>query len=128
MAYLRGPYVEQSSLPSPTTTVVSSARGLNFATRRYTFDANGNPLAMDDTAQRVMLCISYAAPKPPLFLTDRDLEQRRQQIRTALGELEAEGAITVTRITVERTAAGSGHERIDFLNRHTGANETITRP
>lgn len=128
MAYLKGAYQEHSSLPSPTTTTINSSRHINFATRRYTVDSNGNFESMDDTAQRVLLALCFAAPSAPRFLTDRDMEKRRQQIYAALVDLEKEGAIKIKRVVIRRESPGRGVEVVEYYNRNTGANESVTRP
>jgi len=128
MPYARGPYSQHSSLPSPDVTTIPVARKLNFATRRYELDDNGNYVAMNATAQRVMLALSFGAPDAPRFLTDRDMEKRRQQINTALVGLVAEGAIEVTSVEVWRSKAGEGKERVYFINKSTGIGESVRRP
>ena len=128
MAYIRGPYAQHSSLPSPDVTVIPNARKIAFATGRYELDSDGNYVGMDPTIQRVMLALSFAAPNAPRFLTDREMEKRRQEITTALTVLVDEGAISLERVVVARDSAGEGSELVDFTNRETGLAETVTRP
>lgn len=127
MAYLKGAYAQHSSLPSPSLCKLVSSRRIDFVARRYVVDSDGNFEGMDDTAQRVMLAVSFAAPTPPRFVTDRDFEARKKQIRAALADLEKEGAITVRDITIAAGAAGVATEQVEFTNHHTGANETVER-
>jgi len=128
MPYARGPYSQHSSLPSPDVTTIPVARKINFATKRYELDADGNYAAMNPTAQRVMLAMSFGAPNAPRFLTDQEMEKRRQQIGTALAGLVAEGAIEVQRVAVWRSKAGEGKERVYFINKSTGIGESVRRP
>jgi hypothetical protein len=128
MPYTRGPYAQHSSLPSPDVTTIPVARKINFATKRYELDANGNYVAMNATAQRVMIALAFGAPNAPRFITDQDMEKRRQQINTALIGLVAEGAIEVTSVEVWRSKAGEGKERVRFINRATGIGDSVTRP
>lgn len=128
MPYTRGPYAEHPSLPSPDVTTIPVARKMNFATRRYELDAYGNYVGMDPTTQRVMLAMSFGAPNAPRFLTDQDMEKRRQQINAALAGLVAEGVIGVTSVRVWRTRAGEGAESVKFVNKKTGTGGTVSRP
>lgn len=128
MRYLRGAYAEFASLPAPTTTTLHSAREIDFATKLYVLDTNGNPAAMSDVVQRVMLVLSYATPRPPAMISDGDFELRRQTIATALRALEDEGAIRVDRITVEVIGYGAGRERIDFTDLQTQQSQSVTIP
>ena len=128
MAYIRGPYAEHSSLPSPDTTVIPNARHIRFSTKRYVLDSDGNYEGMDPTVQRVMLAMAYGAPNTPRFITDRDMEKRRQEITAALSDLVAESAIEVRQVVVKADEAGAGSETVDFINKATGTAETVTRP
>ena len=128
MPYTRGPYAQHSSLPSPDATTIPVARKLNFATKRYELDSDGNYVGMDPTAQRVMLALSFGAPDAPRFITEQDMEKRRQQINAALVGLVAEGAISVTSVKVWRTRAGEGAESVKFINKKTGTGGTVSRP
>jgi len=128
MAYSRGAYAEHSSLPSPDVTAIPNARKIVFSTKRYELDGDGNPVGMDPTVQRVMLALSWGSPNTPRFLTDRDMEKRRQEITAALTTLVDEGAIGLTSVKVQANEAGAGSETVKFVNRRTGEAETVTRP
>lgn len=127
MAFAKGPYQTLPSLPGPGTTTIHSSRKMNFATKRYVFDSDGNAEGMDSTTQRVIFTVSFAAPEPPRFLTDRDMEQRRQLIRGELQDLIDEGAIDRVVVTVRRTSAGKGKELIKWHNLETGITESVSR-
>lgn len=128
MAYIQGPYAEHGSLPVPTTTRLHSSRSIDFATRKYKLDSDGNHEGMDDIAQRVILTVAFEAPRPPKMISDGDFSARKQRIRAALVAMEKEGAIRVQRVRVERTAAGAGREYVDFVNLRTQQSKSVKLP
>lgn len=127
MAFVQGPYAEFASLPAPTTTKLVDARLLNFATRRYVYDDDGNPEGMDATAQRVVLAVSFGGGQSPRFGSQRDFDARRLRIEAALKELVDEGAIRLLSVTVEEIAAGEGRERVEYVNLKTQREHSVTR-
>lgn len=127
MSFCQGPYSQHASLPAPTTTKLVDARNLNFATRRYVFDDDGNPEGMDATAQRVVLAVSFAGGDAPRFGSTREFEGRRKRIEDALKPLVEEGAIRLLSVVVEETAPGEGREQIDYVNLRTQKQHSVTR-
>ncbi len=127
MAYLQGPYATFTSLPSPTVDRINSSRKINANTRRYELDDNGNNEAMPSTRQRVLLQLDFAVGPPPKFLTERELERRKNGIKAGLKALVDEGAITLDRVIVLEDTAGSTKEIIDYTDLRTGVDETVER-
>lgn len=127
MSYVQGPYESASAVSAgaPTTTAVVSSRELDLDRDGYSRDADGNPIAMRDVAQRVILAVRFGAPKPPALESARDVQTRRQDVRAALDDLVAEGAIRVVSIDVESQGAGRSCEEVTFVDRTNGEKKTV---
>ncbi len=126
MPYLDGPYGAQTSLPPPAVTRVVGARKVDFARGRYEYDADGNALGMDPTAQRVILAVSFGAAPEVGVIDDRELEARRARIDAALQAMVDEGAIRDVAVTVEPAGAGEVAEAVAYHNLATAQDESVT--
>lgn len=125
MAYLKGPYQKQANRPPLTTTLVSS-RKIDYATKRYVIDDDGNSEGMDDTSQRALVTTSFGSPTIPESISGVEFERRRAAVLAGLSDLEADGAIEVTSVSIEAGAAGFGAERVAYINRQPGQSSKRT--
>ncbi len=116
MPYSQGPYYAPSSLPSPATTRVTGSRQIDFGSGRYKYDADGNPVGMNPTAQRVLLAISFGAGPMPKVIDDRALEERRANIELALARMVTEGSIRDVVVVIEQVGPARVQEHVDFFN------------
>lgn len=128
MSYVQGPYESASAVSAgaPTTTTVVSSRKLDLDRDGYAHDSDGNPIAMRDIAQRVILAVRFGAPKPPALESARDVQARKQDVRAALDGLLAEGAIRIVSINVETQGPGRSCEEVTFVDRTNGQERTVT--
>jgi hypothetical protein len=99
---------------------------VDFVTRAYVLDDDGNPAQMPSTRQRVLFALDNGDPAPK-FLTDLALNRRKAQIEANLKPMVDEGAIRLDRVLVENNAQGSGREQIDYTDLATGIDDTVTR-
>ncbi len=123
---MNGPYGALTSLPAPATTRVVAARKIDFARGRYEYDADGNAVGMDPTAQRVILAVSFGAAPEVGVIDDRELEARRARIEAALQAMVDEGAIRDVVVTVESAGAGEVAETVGYHNLATAQDESVT--
>ncbi len=126
MPYIDGPYDALATLPAPATTKVVAARKIDFGTGRYVFDADGNAVGMDPTAQRVILAVAFAAQPEVGVIDDRELEARRARIVAALDAMVEEGAIRDVEVTVEEAGPGAVSETVAYHNLATAQDESVT--
>lgn len=123
MSYSRGPYAAYATLPSPDRPEIHSAREVDFARRRYSFDATTGAFeSMPHVAQRVVILVARNV-KPRHFITDQDQAATRQDIVRALEPLDALIADLV--VTVERPAAGLESITVRYRDVSTGLNQTV---
>ena len=113
-------------MPSPTTTVVVAARKIDYSTGRYQIDADGNPVGMDPTAQRVVLSVSFDAGPEVRIVSDDELSARRARIVSALQPMVVEGAIRDVVVSVQDRGSGEVYEQIDFYNVSTAKAAKVT--
>ncbi len=126
MPYCKGPYARHSSLPSPSVFTLHSSRKIDFVTRRYELDDNGNPLPMPSTAQRVALQLDFAIPSgPPKFIDDTNLELREKQLTAALQTLIAEGAIRLESVSATEARPGVASSFVDYTDLNTAADDSL---
>jgi hypothetical protein len=128
MAFARGPYAQFSSLPAPSVTKVHSSRKVDFATKRYVLDADGNPESQPTVQQIVAMIVAFNLPNEPLITPD-DLESRRQTVVSLLSELTAPPAPLVVRLEVsyvpDEDEAGKVKGVINFQDASTGLDQTV---
>lgn len=127
MPYSRGPYSLTPDAPRPRPKLVSS-RLIDFATKTYVVDADGNPEAMPSTAQRVLLLVSYATDKRPAAITPQALNEMQDRTRKALRVL-TDGPAPRAKLqaaTVERSAAGAVLGTVDFEDLTAGLDGEVT--
>jgi hypothetical protein len=130
MAFARGPYAEQATLPSPATTKLVGSESVNFGTGRYELDSDGNNLPMRETAQRVQTLLSFAIYEPTGFLDTRSLNRLKQRGQEALAELVNEGTIRNVRILVNPVGAGRSRVEAKYYDvlRSTDVSLTVSGP
>jgi hypothetical protein len=106
---------------TPTTLVGSWAIDPNA--QRYLFDANGNPLAMDGTDQRVYFAVCGADTAVPV-ITPATLNQQIQALRTALKPLVDDGSISGLGVTATDDGAATSLKSVIYTN--SGTNRSVT--
>lgn len=130
-AYGSGPYAYNpttgaiaADLVEPTVRNVSSRR-INGKTRVVVVDSYGNPQAMDDTAQRVLVLVSEAAALDAIVGDDFE-SSTENVIREALQPLLAQPrpVISLTNVSVSRDNATSYVEVI-YLNLATNKSQRL---
>ena len=128
MPYCKGPYSAHSSLPSPVVMTLHSSRKVDFARRVYVMADDGNNFdSMPSTRQRVFLQLDFAVGPPPKFMTEPELERRKRSIIAGMQLLIDEGAISLTKVTVEESAAGSVVEEVFYVDLQTGKDDSVSR-
>lgn len=107
----------------PTTLVGSWS--IDPVLQKYLFEANGNPLAMDGTTQRVyvLVCQAQAAWDAPI-ITPQILRKQEAAIRDALRPLVNEGAIS--NIVVNATDDGRSETLKAVTYKNLGTNASVT--
>ncbi len=126
MPYMDGPFTALTSLPPAAVTRVGGARKIDFARGRYEYDADGNAVGMDPTAQRVILAVSFGAAPEVGVIDDRELEARRARIEAALQAMVDEGAIRDVAVTVEPADGGEVSETVAYHNLATAQDVSVT--
>ena len=127
MPYSRGPYSEHSTLPAPARPELHSSRAIDFEFRRYEINGTtGGSEGMRDTAQRVILLLSFGVTLPK-FLTDQGAERIKADCRTALAILSdgPRPAITLSDVRTFADTYGRLRVEVDFVDLTTGANDTV---
>jgi hypothetical protein len=132
MGFGTGPYgAGFFGLPSPdpvvqTPRTLSTSRKIDGSTKRYVNDANGNPLSMDDTDQRVLLLVAFATIDTP-FVTQRDLNTQAANIRAALQPLLAQRppAIALDDVQVVEDGETNVNRFVSYTNLRTSQSRTI---
>ena len=108
MAYGTGPYSLFVSLPAPPRPEVSSARNIDFATKRYMLDdTTGGFERMSPTCQRVVILVAQAA-QPSQFNTEPEHNAAKAAIVKALEVLTAAQPPQIKLKSVECTSPTSG--------------------
>ena len=105
---------------------LSSSRKFDGKTGRYIVNDEGGFEAMDDTAQRVILLVAFAAKSGP-FLTDRDLAAQVAEVRSALSVMTIgpEPAITLLGVSCEASGPTSSRLTVRYRNNLTGTEQTV---
>jgi hypothetical protein len=116
MAYARGPYAEQATLPAPRRTVLAGSPSMNFATGRYEYDDDGNPRAMSETAQRVQLLVAFAIHEPSGFIDERSLNRLKQRAQEAVASLVKEGVIRDVSVRVNEAGVARGRVAVRYYD------------
>lgn len=129
MSYSQGPYQLFTTLPVPPRPAISSARKINFTTKRYEVNENtGGFKRMPPTAQRVLLLICFEV-EDSLFITPQGQSKVKLEIEKALSVLTdvASPLIQIRRIEVGSDFAGQGFRRVTFkdLTKNTGNDQTV---
>jgi hypothetical protein len=126
MSYSKGPYATFESLPAPDATVLNSSRKVNFATKRYENDADGNPLSQPSIQQIVALKVTFNVPDEKL-ITPQSQEASRQAVLQALTDLTAPPSPLIDRVTVTFASERAGLQQnvINFRDLSTGLDQTV---
>ena len=85
--------------------VLVGAREIDGVSRRYTQDADGNPLPMDGTAQRVLILLSYADTSSDI-ITPQALATQKAKLRAALVPLTSGREPAIRNLTIDVTDDG----------------------
>lgn len=123
-----GGYGAPLSPPTPAAvSSLSSSRKINAKTGRYVANDEGGFEPMDDTAQRVVLLVAFAAKVGP-FITPPDLSAQEATIRAALAPLVAkpEPAIRLLAVSAAQTGPTSTAVTVRYINNLTGTEQTVS--
>lgn len=107
---------------SPTTAVASWL--IDSATQRYVLDANGNPLGMDGTDQRVYYAVCGADTRVDI-ITPQVMNQARAALRAALAPLVSDGSIAGLAVTVEDNGKATVTKTVTYTNAGTNRNVSL---
>jgi len=122
-----GSFGSPLTLPTPAaSSSLSSSRKYDGKTGRYIANDEGGFEAMDDTAQRVILLVAFAAKTGP-FLTDRDLAAQVAGVRDALSVLTSgpEPAVMLLGVSCEASGPTSSRLTVRYRNNLTGTEQTV---
>jgi hypothetical protein len=127
MPYATGAYTQFSTLPAPARSDLSSSRKIDFARKDYVLNDEGGFEPMNDITQRVVLLVSFAI-KPRKFVTPRDLNGQKDDVRKALSILTSGSEPSIKLIDVTADAAGAGRTKtvVAFQNLLTNTKQTVT--
>lgn len=126
MGYSTGPYSTLTSLPAPETTRLHSSREVDFATKRYVFDDDGNPTAQPSVQQIVAMKVTFNVEDAKL-ITPQDQEASRQAVVAELAELTKPPSPLIDRVTVSFASDRPGQQKnvINFRDLSTGLDESV---
>lgn len=127
MAYSTGPYQQFTTLPPRATTVLVSSRKIDFARGLLELDDDGNPEAMSDVGQRVMLKVAMGV-KPQPFITEQSIAQTVADIRTALSDMTAapQPEIRILEVSGANDAQGSVRYLVNYIDLTNGKKSSVT--
>lgn len=127
MAYSTGPYQQFTTLPPQATTTLVSSRKIDFARGLLVLDDEGNPEAMSDVGQRVMLKVAMNV-KPQPFITEQSIAQTVADIRTALSDMTAapQPEIRLLEVSGTNDAQGSVRYLVNYLDLTNGKKSSVT--
>lgn len=127
MAYSTGPYQAFTTLPPVTRNVLVSSQTIDFARRLVVVDADGNPTAMSDVGQRVMLKVSMAV-KPQPFITAKNLAQTEADIRVSLADMATgpQPEITILEVSATNPLSGTARYLVNYLDLTNGQKSSVT--
>ena len=126
MPFSQGPYSLHSSLPAPSVTEIHSSRFVNFVTKAYEVDANGNDASQPSIQQIVAMTLAFEVTDPD-FITTKDQEQLRKDIVTALLPLSGGSRPSIDRLTVIVASASTGNQKtvVNFRDITTGLDQSV---
>lgn len=126
MGYSQGPYSTFESLPAPERTVLSSSRKVNFVSKRYENDSDGNPLPQPSIQQIVALKVTFNVEDAKL-ITPQDQEASRQAVNAALLDLTKPPSPLIDRVRVSFASEKAGEQKnvINFRDLSTGLDEQV---
>jgi hypothetical protein len=108
-------------------TSLTSSRSI-LANGQYELDADGGFVGMDDTRQRVLLLVSYAAGKLPKHISAQTLSEIEGRTRKALAILTKQPNPDIRIKAVAATAVGGTVEiLVDYVNLRTGTRQTASK-
>lgn len=127
MSYSRGPYSTFESLPAPDVTTLHSSRKIDFATKRYVNDDDGNPVSQPSIQQIVALKVTFEVPDAKV-ITPQDQEASRQAVIIALSELTRPPSPLIDRVEVvfDSVLAGQESNVVNFRDLSTGLDESVS--
>jgi hypothetical protein len=113
---------------SDTLAALHSSRKID-AHGRYVLDDDGGFEGMDDTAQRVLLAVSFASVDLPKIVTPQASALGEAKIRAALKPLTSgsEPAIKLEVARIERSAPGTVRVVVIFKNLLTGTSSSVEK-
>jgi hypothetical protein len=123
-----GPFGLPLAPPTPSApSALSSSRKIDGIAGRYVVNDVGGFQAMDDTAQRVLLAVSFALKPRAPFITTRDLAAQETAIRAALAFLTSgqEPAIRLIAVAAAKTGPNATSLKVRFKNLLTGTEQTL---
>lgn len=128
MAYARGAYTSFTSLPSPESTTVVSARGIDVTTGKYQVEEDGSFTPMSGAAQCVYCATCFDAGAAPQTQGPQEFEARKQRLVAAVEPLTdgKSPAIATNNVTVDEDGAGGAVEVVDYRTLHTEEDEPVT--
>jgi hypothetical protein len=118
-----GPAGPPNPIPGVTPTTLVASWRIDPVTQRYVLDADGNPLGMDGTEQRVYELVCDADTDVDI-LTPTTLNQQAQALRTALRPLVLEGAIKGLSVSATDDGKATSLKTVSYTN--TGDNRAVT--
>ncbi len=126
MGYAKGPYSNFSSLPAPEVIRLHASRKLNFETKRYEFDDDGNPLQQPSIQQIVTMKLAFNVPDQKA-ITPQEQEASRQDVLSSLAELTAAPSPLIDRVEVVFSSEGAGEQRnvVNFRDLSTGLDDSV---
>lgn len=126
MGYSKGPYSTFESLPVPETTRLHSSRKVNFATKRYEFDDDGNPLPQPSIQQIVAMKVTFNVPDEKT-ITPQSQEASRQAVLNALSDLTRPPSPLIDRVEVVFASERAGQQNnvINFRDLSTGLDQSV---
>jgi hypothetical protein len=132
MGYGTGPFggaplgVPLPPQPEEVVSDLSSSRKIDGVTGRYVPNEQGGFEAMDDTAQRVLLLVSFADTDSKI-ISPQGMSEQEAKIRKALEPLTAGRNPDIDQlvVTVKRTASQTTEKSISYRNRLTMTRQTV---
>lgn len=107
---------------------IGSARKIDFVTRRYVVADDGGFEAMDETAQRVVLLVSFAIGKEPAFITpagEADMERRVREALAVMTDIR-DPDIDIDTIEISHDTQGNSFRGVRYKNLRTGTYQYVS--
>ncbi len=118
------PFGGSTTDPQDTPRTIVGAWLIDERTMRYVLDEHGNPVAMDGTAQRVLLAV-VEADLAIGVIAPTELSRQEQAYRAALEPLVSDNSIAQLAVSVVSTGTGAVTATISYFNRATSLPVTL---